>query len=258
MDINDLKLKAPIVLAHGLFGFSQIKFFKKIPISYFREIPGFLENRGNRVVRTEVPPTQSIESRGHALKDSILRNLGTEPFHLIAHSMGGLDSRYLITRLGMDEQVITLTTIGTPHRGTVIADRLVEKGQRLGLLKLIQYLRIPIEAFYDLRSSICKDFNIQTPNSPHVRYFSVIGIKRREELFFPLRLASDILTQAEGPNDGLVSSYSARWGECETIWNCDHANQIGWMGNKEGKPDLNFDIRKGYEEILERLKKIGF
>ena len=77
-------------------------------------------------------------------------------------------------------------------------------------------------------------------------------------MFFPLRLTSDILSQAEGPNDGLVSSYSARWGERETTWNCDHPNQIGWVGNKEGRANLTFDIQKGYEEILERLKKIGY
>lgn len=258
MDTKVLKLNSPIVLAHGLLGFSQIRVFKTKSVSYFREIPEFLEREGNRVIRTDVPPTRSVVSRGHALKESILKQLGDEPFHLIAHSMGGLDARYMITHLGMDKQTITLTTIGTPHRGTVIADRLVDRGERLGLANLMKYLQVPVEAFYDLRSSVCADFNIQTPNSPNVRYFSVIGIKQRKDMLFALRFTSDILAKDEGPNDGLVSSYSARWGEWETIWDCDHASQIGWVGTREKSPALSFSVQEGYQEILQQLIKLGF
>ena len=147
VDTEVLKLNSPIVLAHGLLGFSQIRIFKTKSVSYFREIPEFLERNKNRVIRTDVPPTRSVISRGHALKESILKNLGDEPFHLIAHSMGGLDARYMITHLGMDKQAITLTTIGTPHRGTVIADRLVDRGERVGLANLMKYLQNPSRGF---------------------------------------------------------------------------------------------------------------
>lgn len=43
-------------------------------------------------------------------------------FHIIAHSMGGLDSRYLITHLGGSHRIASLTTIATPHFGSPIAD----------------------------------------------------------------------------------------------------------------------------------------
>ncbi len=258
MNTRVLKLNSPIVLAHGLLGFSQIRVFKTKSVSYFRQIPEFLESKGNRVIRTDVPPTQSVGSRGHALKESIHKNLGDERFHLIAHSMGGLDARYMITHLGMDKQAITLTTIGTPHRGTVIADRLVDRGERVGLANLLKYLQIPVEAFYDLRSSVCEDFNIQTPNSPNVRYFSVIGIKQRKDMLLALRFTSDILAKDEGSNDGLVSSYSARWGERETIWDCDHAAQIGWVGTRQKNLGLSSGVQAGYQEILQQLIKLGF
>ena len=42
--------------------------------------------------------------------------------HIIAHSMGGLDSRYMISKLGMADRVLSLTTISTPHHGSPIAD----------------------------------------------------------------------------------------------------------------------------------------
>ena len=36
--------------------------------------------------------------------------------------MGGLDARYMIASLGMEARVLSLTTVGTPHRGTAFAD----------------------------------------------------------------------------------------------------------------------------------------
>src|SRR5690606_21994510 len=42
--------------------------------------------------------------------------------NLFAHSMGGLDSRFLISSLGYGDRVASLTTLSTPHRGTAVAD----------------------------------------------------------------------------------------------------------------------------------------
>ena len=117
------RLQAPIVLAHGLLGFSKIGIGGFTLASYFHRIPEFLESGGNRVVITRVPPTRSIQSRAEALKTEIQKHVGTESVHLIAHSMGGLDSRCMITHLDMARQIHTLTTLGTPHRGTVFADQ---------------------------------------------------------------------------------------------------------------------------------------
>ena len=38
--------------------------------------------------------------------------------NIIAHSLGGLDARQMLTHLGMGSRVASLTTVGTPHRGT--------------------------------------------------------------------------------------------------------------------------------------------
>jgi len=40
---------------------------------------------------------------------------------IIAHSMGGIDSRWYIERLSGSEKVDNLVTLGTPHQGTKIA-----------------------------------------------------------------------------------------------------------------------------------------
>jgi triacylglycerol lipase len=54
-----------------------------------------------------------------------------EAIHIIAHSMGGLDSRrmiskgYLIEANGEKTAIQTLATIGTPHRGSPVADLVI-------------------------------------------------------------------------------------------------------------------------------------
>jgi triacylglycerol lipase len=46
---------------------------------------------------------------------------GYERVHVVGHSLGGLIARYYVQRLGGDARVDTLVTLGTPHRGTVMA-----------------------------------------------------------------------------------------------------------------------------------------
>ena len=57
------RLQAPIVLAHGLFGFSRIGIGPLTLTSYFRGIPQALREAGNRVLVTRVHPIASIDFR---------------------------------------------------------------------------------------------------------------------------------------------------------------------------------------------------
>ncbi|MCI0572170.1 MAG: alpha/beta fold hydrolase [Myxococcaceae bacterium] len=43
------------------------------------------------------------------------------PLAIIGHSLGGLIGRYYVKRLGGDQRVCTLITLGTPHAGTPVA-----------------------------------------------------------------------------------------------------------------------------------------
>ncbi|KAJ3051915.1 hypothetical protein HK102_011969, partial [Quaeritorhiza haematococci] len=61
------RLKAPIILAHGLFGFTRIGFGPLTLTSYFRGIPQILREAGNRVLTTRVHPIASIDFRAQRL-----------------------------------------------------------------------------------------------------------------------------------------------------------------------------------------------
>ena len=119
------RLRQPLILAHGLFGFDQVSVLGKPVVNYFAGVPAWLRATGNQVHVSRVAPMGPIAHRAGQLVRFIERHTGEEPVHIIAHSMGGLDSRYAISRLGLGDRVLSLTTLGTPHRGTVIADRVL-------------------------------------------------------------------------------------------------------------------------------------
>src|SRR5215510_8132283 len=96
-----------IVLTHGILGFNTV-----LGIEYFNGIKGHLEKKFNaKVLATKVDPVKSIKDRGAELGNLILAALGKtgtiptlnpkENVHIIAHSMGGLDSRVLFCLLAI-------------------------------------------------------------------------------------------------------------------------------------------------------------
>ena len=60
-----------------------------------------------------VPDAEEVEA--------IVEETGYERIHIVAHSLGGVVARYYVTRLGGDERVHTLATLGSPHTGTLAA-----------------------------------------------------------------------------------------------------------------------------------------
>jgi len=118
-------LKYPVVLCHGLFGFDK-KGPANIPflqVRYWNKIQKYLEQLGCKVSVPKVSPAGGVKYRAQELSNFIESNFPKQQVHLIAHSMGGLDCRYLITHLKQRSfKVLTLTTLSTPHRGSPFMD----------------------------------------------------------------------------------------------------------------------------------------
>ncbi|MFN4257823.1 MAG: esterase/lipase family protein [Gemmataceae bacterium] len=221
------RLGAPIVLVHGILGFGELRLGKWTLARYFRDIPTYLRASGNRVLVACLSPTGGVAERAEQLKRFLREHASNEAVHLIAHSMGGLDARYMISRLDMAPQVLSLTTIGTPHRGSPFADWGVRRLERL-VKPLMRVLHVSPQGFYDLTTTSCQRFNDQTPDKRNVRYFAVASRWERRPpnpLFdFPQRIVYD----EEGPNDGVVSLHSAAYGENLEVWEGDHLSLIHW------------------------------
>ncbi|KAJ5895573.1 Arrestin-like N-terminal [Penicillium taxi] len=230
--------KNPIVLAHGLLGFDELRLAGPyLPgVQYWRGIKEALSARGVEVITATVPPSSSIEERAEQLAQEIEAGARGKSVNIIAHSMGGLDSRYMISRLKHDKfKVSSLTTIATPHRGSAVADYVFEQigPDRLPqIYYTLNKLNVQTGAFAQLtRKYMTETFNPNTPDAEDVRYFSY-GAVVKPHIWSVFRLSHQILTEAEGPNDGLVSMASSRWGGQDgykgTLMGVSHLDLINW------------------------------
>lgn len=91
--------KHPIVLAHGLMGFDELRLMGNLlpGIAYWRGIADAMRQNNIEVITTAVPSTGSIKERAEVLHEQIRTKAPGKDVNIIAHSMGGLDSRYLIS-----------------------------------------------------------------------------------------------------------------------------------------------------------------
>ncbi|KAM3509298.1 hypothetical protein MY11210_006391 [Beauveria gryllotalpidicola] len=253
--------KYPIVLAHGLFGFSELRLVPRLPaLQYWAGIQDALRANGATVFATSVPPSSSIAVRAATLADGIVAAQQQQqqqeeaaaaaaatcasparppPVNIIAHSMGGLDARYMISRLlpRRAVRVASLTTIATPHRGSPVADYLVEADSRAPihlpqLYALLGRAGLGTEAFGQLTTRyMTRTFNPATPDAAGVRYFSYgADMKRAPARMSVFRRPWRVMQDAgEGPNDGLVSVASSRWGEYRgTLVGVRHMDLVNW------------------------------
>jgi triacylglycerol lipase len=251
------KLRSPVVLVHGLLGFGRVQVAGRTVACYFPGIAEALEEAGNRILIPNLSPTAGIAERARELKDFLQEHSPSDPVHLLAHSMGGLDSRYMISRLGMGGHVLTLTTLGTPHRGSSFADWGIMRLERL-VRPVLDFIGMPTQAFYDLTTRKCAAFNQEVPDAAKVRYFSIAG--RHDGTFYNPEwlLPFHVVLKAEGENDGVVAVASARYGEDLEVWEGDHLSLVNWLHPLGAHRGLWRDPRPRYARIMRRLADLGY
>ena len=110
----------PIVLAHGFNGSPTNNW------GWHKDLIAALRADGHDVHIAAVPPFQGVGVRAEEhlapFVDEVLGMTGADKVNIIAHSMGGLDSRYLVSSLGYHDRVASVVTISSPHRGSAVAD----------------------------------------------------------------------------------------------------------------------------------------
>ncbi|MFM0318685.1 triacylglycerol lipase [Paraburkholderia nemoris] len=112
----------PIILVHGLTGTDKYLGV----LDYWYGIQSDLQQHGASVYVANLSGFQSDDGpngRGEQLLayvKQVLAATGAQKVNLIGHSQGGLTSRYVAAVA--PELVASVTTIGTPHRGSEFAD----------------------------------------------------------------------------------------------------------------------------------------
>ncbi len=238
----------PVILVHGLFGFDRIG-VPGVKLHYFRGIVKHLESLGCHAHAVRLPPLASVPDRAKILVDKI-NALPHERVDIIAHSLGGLDARYALAKLGLATKVRALVTVGTPHHGTPLVDLFIS-GPIGVARKALAALGLTTHALDWLSPTALARFNADVPNAPNVRYASVVGGIREASTPLSLALAPThrYLRRVSGANDGLVPIASQYWGETLAEIEADHFEQVGWRITMRG----TFDALGMYAFVVARL-----
>jgi len=237
---------------------------------YFKHVRNALQEAGFSAHHTLVDWAGPVEKRAHQLGcevDSVLALTGQSKVHMIAHSMGGLDARWMIAKLGYAAKVCSLTTIGTPHHGTPVADWLVTNRKiSRRIINRLKRMGLDVTGLYDLTTAASAERNealarLETDNGVVYRtwggqaeFWTMFGLLKPKYLL--LKHVFD-----EPLNDALVPLRSARWKheffQGAVPW--DHLGQLGWwtpsrMAAGDFSPRrFERDVREFYVRIAQGL-----
>ncbi|MDL2295891.1 triacylglycerol lipase [Lachnospiraceae bacterium OttesenSCG-928-E19] len=262
--------KYPILMVHGVF-FRDWQLF-----NYWGRVPKELMINGARVYYGKQESALAIESSGRELCtqiEQILEETGAERLNIIAHSKGGLDSRYAISMCGMADKIASLTTINTPHLGCKWADILLDKlpptlvnGVAKNYNRMFKRLGDAepdfLGAVKDLTEQRLREFNHEVPDMPGVLYQSVMSkMNSPKSAGFPLNVTYRIINKLQREeNDGLVPISSAKWGNylgdvtVKGRRGISHGDMIDlFRENIDG-----FEVRNFYVDLIKDLKSKGY
>ena len=268
------ELKYPFLLVHGM-GFRDYK-----RICYWGRIPRVLEGMGAKIFYGGQDSNASIETNARKIAariDKILAETGAEKVNIIAHSKGGLDSRYAISRLGIAEKVASLTTLSTPHHGSVTVDRLLAAVPdclvKIGCAFADGWFSLlgdkdpnTYNAINSFKTEEAKKFNTEVKDSERTYYRSYAFVMKKASSDIFMWLPFLVVKAFEGENDGLLAPRAVEWGDFRGVYRgaknrgISHCDEVDMrrcaLSKKQG--DGVSDIVDIYREIITDLEEMGF
>jgi triacylglycerol lipase len=253
----------PIILAHGIARFDVLWRHDNTAafdaLHHWRNIRNLLTGHGYVVHHTNVDWAGPVRLRARQLADQIGEFLQGRPagqrVNIIAHSMGGLDSRYAIVKFDLAPHVASLTTLGTAHHGSSFADWVVRTGASRSVKAMLDPLGIDTRGIEEHTIRACARRNeeldkFEERNEHGIVYQTYAGVQGIDDVFALLAGPYLIVRHREGVNDGLVSERSASWSEryYRGRVDADHLNLLGWWDVSE----LDFLIRGRTEAEFNR------
>ncbi len=265
--------KYPILFVHGM-GFRDRKHF-----CYWGRIPKMFEEAGCRVFFGNQDSNADIETNARHLAvriEEILRETGAPKPNIIAHSKGGLDSRYAISVLGAGSKVASLTTISTPHHGSQTVDRLLRLPKsliRFGCFFVDCWFRLlgdkhprTYDAIHSFTTVAAAEFNRNVLDDENVYYQSYAFVMKKPSSDIFLWLTNAVVHKIEGENDGLLTPRAVEWGDFKGIHrgvgrrgisHCDEIDMRRRPLSKKTGEGVS-DILEVYRTILADLARRGF
>ena len=267
------KLKYPVLLVHGM-AYRDDK-----PFGYWGRIPKALEDMGCKVFFGNQDGNGDVESNGKFVAQrirKILEETAAEKVNIIAHSKGGLDSRYAISVLGCGDQVASLTTLATPHNGSKTLDKLLRIPKwmlKAGCFFADGFYRLlgdrepnTYTVIHSFTTEASEAFNERVKDHEGTYYQSYAFVMEKATSDLLLWLPYLVVRKIEGENDGLLTPEAMKWGNYRGCFKglssrgISHLDEIDLRRKalcyKKGKGVS--DILEVYSEIIADLADRGF
>ena len=263
------KTKYPLLLVHGIF----FRDFEHL--NYWGRIPNELINNGATIYYGNHSSSLSVKESAKEIAErikEIIKETNCEKVNVIAHSKGGLDTRYAISNLGMDKYIASLTMINTPNHGCVFADYLLNKAPNslkntvassynFALKKLGDKEPNFLEGVSDLTSTKVEELNKIIKKSDKV-YYQAFGsvLKKATGGRFPLNLTNNFVKYFDGKNDGLVGEDSFPIYDNFTLVEAPKNRGIshGDVIDLNRENIEGYDVREFYVKLVNDLKNKGY
>lgn len=261
--------KYPILMVHGM-GFRDSK-----RLCYWGRIPKVLERNGAKVFFGGQDSNGSVENNAEQLRRSLekaLSEAGAEKVNIIAHSKGGLEARYLISTMGFGDRIATLTTLSTPHNGSLTVDKLLkfpEPAVKFSCKAVDLWFKMigdknpdTYSAINLFKTSSAEKFNEENPDDPQVYYQSYGFVMNGFFSDITMCIPWLAVYSVEGENDGLLAPRAVRWTNFKGIYRgggrrgISHCDEVDL---RRSRVDISGgDITDFYLNIIADLKDKGF
>lgn len=257
-------MRYPIILVHGI----AIK--EKRYLRAFGRIAERMAESGFEVYIADTDAFGTIDSNAMQLKKFILKIMcqtGAQKVNLICHSKGGLDSKRMITDLDMEDKVASLTTLCTPHKGSIIASKIW--GLPMPIKKLYAGM---IDLFYKYilgdkapdSMTVCRELCHVDEGLETIGFTSKVycqsyssTLKSGKDCFLmalPMRLYKHYTGR---DNDGMVSVESAKFGDYKGDCLGESVSHLQII-DLFARPDRREDIYDFYISLCKDLENMGF
>ena len=257
-------MKYPIILVHGV-AIKDIKFFKA-----FGKIEKILRDNSYVVYTSTQDGFGTIENNALQLKEQIneiLTKENVDKVNIIAHSKGGLDSKYLIEHLDMQDKIASLTTLCTPFKGSIIAS-LLSMLPNFTKKTIAFFINTTYKIFKDKKPDalkVCEQLKkyehieietLKVNNSIYCQSYSTTLRKSKDDFIMGIPLLFSRHFE-NNETDGLVDKDSTKFenykGDCIND-SISHTEIVDFMVTKKKKEK----IYEFYFQLCQDLEERGF
>ncbi|MDZ7682256.1 MAG: alpha/beta fold hydrolase [Fodinibius sp.] len=205
-------LQYPVLLCHGYGAIASL-----VKPSPLYDVALLLRSHNVLAFAPNIVPYAKIETRAQNWVQRIEELTEQMPggkINIVAHSMGGLDMRYALSKLDITPNVASFTTISTPHRGTSLAELTLKTPEAIRD-KLADFLDWMGDRIYPhtksdsvgsaaqlTREYVTETFNPEitdVPDIPYYSYTSAVGKGTNEPIRVIARYQNKHILSTKAP-----------------------------------------------------------